>query len=126
MVSESTREIARFAHSKRRLCDAAAPSHACVEHVHPRESSMKSPQPRERLSSPAAHSYRVGDFVSKSTDWRPYQVVDVSALSLEIERMAFHRAIATRIAMKIRRDRWVPLDDFCATQDHSGRVDGDK
>lgn len=73
-------------------------------------SRVKALQPRERLSSTAAHGYQVGDFVSKSTDWRPYQVVDVSALSLEIERMTFHRAIVTRIAMKIRRDRWVPLD----------------
>lgn len=82
---------------------------------------MKSPQPRERLSSTAAHSYQVGDFVSKSTDWRPYEVVDVSALSLEIERMTFHRAIVTRIAMKIRRDLWVPLDAASTT---SRPVDG--
>ena len=73
-------------------------------------STMRSAPRRERLRSSTAHHCKDGDLVSKSTDWRPYVVVGASVLSLEIERMKFRRAIATRIAMTLRRNQWASLD----------------
>lgn len=78
---------------------------------------MSSPPRRERLQSTMAHRCKIGDFIAKSTDWRPYVVVGATLTSLEIERMKIHRAIATRIAMKVRRDRWSFLNGIGRTID---------
>ena len=65
---------------------------------------------QEWLTTTAAHAYQPGDFIAMSTDWRPYVVIDATPATLQIERMSLHRALWTRVAIKIRRKRWVPFD----------------